>query len=378
MGIAGDVKDMLSISRKQRHDSYTDQFSRVFMMKMMMVGVLFVGMNWYADDINCIIPGALGIDGGFVKQACWINGLYVYEDIQVHEGQIGYYGIPREISNDGKYAKGMLCKTQNQDGLKDTDCKPMKKTFFLQYQYMVFYVAMLAGLYYSPYLIFGLVNIDLVSLKNDTKEKDAKKIVDNYFNPSINPPRKQRYRILGNLIVKILYIAVNVIAFMLTDSVLNNRYFNYGSEWIKWSKLDNYQAYDYMGSRVMAKPGNVLLPSFGLCEVRESAVDIKHEIINKHRFLCEMSSHILYQYIFVIIWFAMIFGIIISVIGLLIKLVDHLMTMSLFMRDNIKGLTLRECEYLQYLQKKDMSTYGEVLRLLKTDNKFGGANRYEQ
>jgi hypothetical protein len=167
---------------------------------------------------------------------------------------------------------------------------------------------------------------------------------------------------------------VNVVAFMLTNTVLNSRYTNYGSEWIKWSKLSNDVAYDYMGGRTLAKPGNVLLPSFGLCEVRESAMDIKHEIINKHKFLCEMSSHILYQYIFVIIWFAMVIGIVVSVLGLLIKLVDHLMTLTLFMRDNIRGLSLRECEYLQYIQRKDMSTYGEVLRMLKTE-KFGGNNR---
>ena len=56
-----------------------------------------------------------------------------------------------------------------------------------------------------------------------------------------------RTRILLNIVIKMLYVAVNVVAFLLTDSVLVNRYRVYGLEWVKWAKLENNMAYDYMG-----------------------------------------------------------------------------------------------------------------------------------
>ena len=60
MAITDSIKAILSVKIKPRHDSYSDQFSRIFMVKVMMIGALLVGLNWYSDKITCIIPGALG------------------------------------------------------------------------------------------------------------------------------------------------------------------------------------------------------------------------------------------------------------------------------------------------------------------------------
>lgn len=377
MGIANDIKDMLSVSRKQRHDALTDQFSRVFMLKICMVATLFVGMNWYKDDITCVIHGTNGIDGGFVKQACWINGLYIFEQVETHQDDIGYYGIPREIQNDGITKEGSMCQTsEKQSGTRNIGCDPMKKTFFLQYQYMVFFVSLLAVLYYSPYLIWKVANTDIISLKGDVAAGDAEKIVESYFNETINPSAKMRYKVLANLFVKLLYIIVNVCGFILTDGVFNGRFRNYGNQWVSWSKLDNEEAYNYMGGRDKPKPGNTLLPSFALCEVHESAIDIKHEVLNKHKFVCEMSGHVLYQYMLLIMWFCMVAGILVSCVGFVIQIVDHILTISCFLRQGTaarkmyKRVTIRECEYLEFIRRKNLSLYGEVIRLLKED-RFG-------
>lgn len=166
MAITDSIKQILSVKIKPRHDSYTDQFSRIFMVKVMMIGALLVGLNWYSDKISCIIPGTAEIDGGFVGQACWINGLYVYEEIRYHENEIGYYGIPRDISNDGIYPDGTLCNSKESD-----QCRTMEKTFYVQYQYMTFVLAALAVLYYAPYCMFRLINQDIVSLKGSVKGK---------------------------------------------------------------------------------------------------------------------------------------------------------------------------------------------------------------
>jgi len=66
-----------------------------------------------------------------------------------------------------------------------------------------------------------------------------------------------------------------------------------------------------------------LLPPFGYCEVHASAKDIKESYGNKHKFVCELSQNVLYQYALVVLWFALIFGIVISIIGLIMLLIHY-------------------------------------------------------
>lgn len=377
MAITDSIKQILSVKIKPRHDSYSDQFSRIFMVKVMMIGALLVGLSWYTDKINCIIPAALGIDGGFVAQACWINGLYVFKDIRYHEDDIGYYGLPRDINMDGMFEDGTICATSDSSQRVNEKCRPMEKTFYLQYQYMTFIMAALAVLYYAPYAFFRLINQDVVSLKGTIKDNDAQAIVDNYFNYKINNETRMKARILGNVLIKVLYIIGNVAAFLLVNQMLNGDYRTYGLTWMTWSKLPNSLAYDYMGIRDTPKPGNILLPSFAFCEVHESAQDIKNIITNKHKFVCEMSQHILYQYVFIITWFCMVIAITVSVVGLLIQLSEHFVTVYCFMKGEDKArkmyqvLTLRECEYLEYIRRKNLPLYSEVIKKLTQERTDG-------
>jgi len=55
--VATDIKGMLSITIKSRYDSHTDQYNRIFMVKILMVSSLIMGFSWYSDSIDCIIPG---------------------------------------------------------------------------------------------------------------------------------------------------------------------------------------------------------------------------------------------------------------------------------------------------------------------------------
>ena len=45
-GIAGDVKELLTITIKPRYDSYADQWSRIVMVKITMMCAFFAGLNW--------------------------------------------------------------------------------------------------------------------------------------------------------------------------------------------------------------------------------------------------------------------------------------------------------------------------------------------
>jgi len=380
--ITGSIKGLLQIKFKARHDSFTDQYNRIFMVKMAMVSSMLLGLNWFKDTITCIIPGTAGIDKGYVHQACWIQGFYIYKELKGTPGIMGYYGIPRQLNHDGMYPDGALC-TVSQHNPK---CEPMTKTFYLQYQWFPFYIAVIGFLFYLPYILFRYINTDLISLKASIKavEIDIEGIVKNYFNYQINPPFRMRLRLLSNLMVKLCYLIVNVIAFVATDNLLNGDFKKYGTEWINWSKQSNTKAYDYTARRARFKPGEVMLPTFGFCEVLELGKDIKHTLFNSHKFVCEISQNVLYQYVLIVLWFLFILGMVISCIGFITQLVDHLITITCFLSQGsqakrvYQSLTLRECEYLEFIRKKNMTVYGKLIRKLKEErlDRFQGNNGY--
>ena len=55
----------------------------------------------------------------------------------------------------------------------------------------------------------------------------------------------------------------------------------------------------------------------------ESARDIKHTLTNKHKFVCELSQNVLYQYVLIVLWFAVVFGLIASAVGLLLLIIHY-------------------------------------------------------
>lgn len=110
----------------------------------------------------------------------------------------------------------------------------------------------------------------------------------------------------------------------------------------------------------------------GFCEIHESTKDLKHTVRNHNKFVCEISPNILYQYVLIILWFLIVFSIIVSIIGLLINLVGHIVTVTCFLRhDNpareiYKILTFRECEYLEMIRRHNIPVFGEIIRKLQT------------
>ena len=61
MGSIGSIKDILSIKIKHRHDSYTDQFCRIFMSKMFIISALVMGVDFFNDKVSCIVPKESGL-----------------------------------------------------------------------------------------------------------------------------------------------------------------------------------------------------------------------------------------------------------------------------------------------------------------------------
>lgn len=157
---------------------------------------------------------------------------------------------------------------------------------------------------------------------------------------------------------------------------IDRKYFTHfylGPKWVRWSKLDNHLAHDYMGMRDFPKPGNELLPPFGYCQVYVATKDKVTSMGNKHTFVCEMSQNILYQYCLILLWFVFVFGMIISIVGFLAQLLDHLITIMCVLRHGTVAkrmyeiLTLRECEYLEFIRRRDLQLYSQLIQKLRQE-----------
>ena len=132
--------------------------------------------------------------------------------------------------------------------------------FPVQYQYMPFLLGVTALLYYIPYMLHKLVNHDIVRLKDqvDKPEPDVAAIYRVYFKQTRGRPVDQRpvmYRQLMVLVVKFLYLVVNVGTFLAFDSTMNGFFMGFGSKWFDWIQLENTERFDYMGGSNYPKPG---------------------------------------------------------------------------------------------------------------------------
>ena len=121
---------------------------------------------------------------------------------------------------------------------------------------MPFLLGVIALMYFLPYLIHKIVNDDIVRLNREIEKKSpsAQTIYERYFK---NHKRNtaNRYRQYSILFVKVLYVVVNVGAFLLLNNILNGLFVGFGSKWFKWVRLDNTERFDYMGDSKHPKPG---------------------------------------------------------------------------------------------------------------------------
>lgn len=72
--ITSSITHLISIKIKPRHDSITDQYNRIFMVKLCLIASAIIGVNYFNDKVTCIVANSNGMDGGFVGSACWIQG----------------------------------------------------------------------------------------------------------------------------------------------------------------------------------------------------------------------------------------------------------------------------------------------------------------
>lgn len=366
-GIIGGVVNLINIQIKSRPDGITDQICRVFLVRIMLIGTLIVGLNWYRDRVSCIVPREAAISPQFVSDACWIQGFYIFPGIpQEDPGKLAYYGIPSDIAEDGIFGNGKLCSTK-----VDKDCEKLSKRFYIQYQYMPFILAAFTGLFYLPYIVFKKVNDDLLRLKLFVAKGATEEVVLRFFNRQRNKKLSNRGRVVMNVIVKVLYVVCTCMVFLFANKMLYGNFKNLGTRMTSWGMMTNEEMYDYRWDREEAKPADVLLPPFGICDVREGAKDLRSKIGNKHKFICEFSQHILYQYVFVMLWYVVLIGLIASCLGFVLHVGNHLYTLIAFRLGGskamgvLKVITMREYQYLEFCRKKNFIMYCDIVYVLK-------------
>ena len=74
--LIGNIKSILTIKSKPRHDNYTDQYTRIFMVKIFLVSSFIMGVTWFHDSITCMVPKGSQLSEKFVHSVCWIQGTY--------------------------------------------------------------------------------------------------------------------------------------------------------------------------------------------------------------------------------------------------------------------------------------------------------------
>lgn len=287
---------------------------------------------------------------------------------RLHESS--YYGIPDNVNHDGVTSDGFLCSTTYMYGTRKS-CTPMSKLYFLQFQYMPFYTASLAFVFYIPYIIYKLTNFDMSNLRDAMKREGQTPhdLYHGFFVSQINSRTHMRQRFIVNFLVKVLYLMANIVAFLTTDILLHRNFVSYGIDYAFWVNEGNHTKHDPdMGVRKVLKPANVLLPPMAFCDIHEITSDSHHSYINSHRYLCEISQHILYQYVLLLLWILLVLGMVVAVIGMF----EHLFVcckrcICLHQRGHghvFPCLTFREIEYLDYIFHKDKQGYNDVIKML--------------
>ncbi|XP_065670465.1 uncharacterized protein LOC124818066 isoform X2 [Hydra vulgaris] len=374
--ITGNIKDILSIKFKNRQDAYTDQFSRIFMTKIFLISAFIMSLDFFNSNISCYYKSKPLLDQEFVHRTCWIQGLYNFVELnKMCSKNCKYFGIPHNIEMDG-IKNDVLCNTKSEK-----KCIPMAKIFFLQYQYFPFYIGSLAVAYYLPYIVFRAINTDIINLKTliaTSRITCPKKIVETYFNYKVNGGQLElRFKTILSIIVKLLYVIVNLFGFLLTNLLLNNKYLTYGVDWIIWVQNKQKLGFHEIGQHNISNPGDVLLPVLALCEIPAASNNNRYQYVNNHKFICEISPNVLYQYVMVVLWFMFILGVLVSCAGFFLNIFEYFyiyfnifLNRSVFLKNQVDdkffyNLTLRENEYLKNILNSDKTIYKEVLSFLK-------------
>jgi len=168
--------------------------------------------------------------------------------------------------------------------------------------------------------------------------------------------------------VKVLYFINSILAFTFLDWLTDFRFRNYGPDWIRWAQDNNPNKRNFK-LRTSPAPGNRFMPTFAMCDLDDVTLDSTGNYGNSVTVVCEISSHILYQYSFVIFWLILIYAMVSSFLGLLVFAAQHLYLIHTMQKSSetkifYRHMTVRGFEYLDFIRGRDLAMYKKVLDML--------------
>lgn len=201
---------------------------------------------------------------------------------------------------------------------------------------------------------------------------ETDEVFKTYFSRDAKRMREDRFRVMCNYAVKCLYIISNVLAMSFLHKFLNNRFYPYGFEWLSWYQGTSSERF-YYEKRSEPIPMNRLLPVFGMCDIYDVRQDLTRKYANKVTVVCEIAAHAIYQHVLIMIWFILVFSNVVSIIGLVYYLFNHLRMLqkiktkkgTLLLHNSRQKLTLRQMEYLENIRSIDVAIYSKVTKMLE-------------
>ena len=77
---------------------------------------------------------------------------------------------------------------------------------------------------------------------------DIEGIIVRYFSEGEEENRKSKKSMLVNAVIKVSYIVVNIVVFMLCDVTLNGDFRYFGLRWIQWLKVLSLSISSYINT----------------------------------------------------------------------------------------------------------------------------------
>jgi Innexin. len=171
--VGDSLKALLGIKLKAREDHLSDQVSRILVTKILVVASMGLSLIWFHSETRCIPPVVAknNIPPQFLHRGCWAKGLYIYPHLGNYMRKSAYYGIPFDLKMNGhrSSAPDHLCNTEVYEKKSKGTCQPMEREYFNQHQWFPMYLLLLSFVFYFPYIVFRMVNADMISLRCSLK-----------------------------------------------------------------------------------------------------------------------------------------------------------------------------------------------------------------
>ena len=100
------VWEVISWKSKSRYDTASDQYTRIFMPKLFIISSLIMAFSYFNDKLNCMVTERLEPSKDFVQETCWIQGFYIFNEMENHLENSAFYGIPDDTTYDGTDING--------------------------------------------------------------------------------------------------------------------------------------------------------------------------------------------------------------------------------------------------------------------------------